>query len=103
MLGARSSPNDILIEAKSLIGTIDKNDDKQITTFGLRLFDTIVNKFINNSNVKSGLERVPPKSRTDQCEKNSINCYILALNIYRQMNQGKKVWVIVFGKLLKLL
>lgn len=38
MGGARSSPNVILIEAKSLLATIDKNDDKQITAFALKLF-----------------------------------------------------------------
>ena len=38
MGGARSLPNVILIEAKSLLGSIDKNDDKQITAFALKLF-----------------------------------------------------------------
>jgi hypothetical protein len=104
MSGARSSPKEILLEARSQINSIDKSNDKQVVSFGLRLFDTIVNKFISNSNVKSGLERIPPKSRTDQCEKNSINCYVLAINMYRLMGPPyKKVWVVVFGKLLKML
>ena len=103
MNGARSSPSEILTEAKSLLNTVDKSNDKQMVTFGLRLFETVVHKFISNSNVKSGLERVPPKSRTDQCEKNSINCYVMAINMFRLMPGGKKVWVIVFGKLLKML
>lgn len=103
MSGSRSSPTEILTELKALINTIDKADQQQVNTFGLKLFQAIVFKFINNSNVKSGLERMPPKSRTDQCEKNSINCYVLAINMLRLMPQCKKIWVIVFGKLLKML
>jgi hypothetical protein len=67
MSGSRSSPTEILIELKALLNTIDKSNQQHLTTFGLRLFQSIVHKFINNSNVKSGVERMPPKSRTDQC------------------------------------
>ena len=85
------------------MNSIDRSDDKQIVTFSVKLFETVVFKFISNSNIKSGLERIPPKSRTDQCEKNSINCYVLAINMFRLMPGTKKVWAIVFGKLLKML
>jgi len=101
--GARSSPAETLAEIKALLNTIDKANDKQITTFGLKLFETILYKFINNSNVKSGLSRIPPKSRTEQCEKNAINCYVLACNMMRLMPNCKKIWAIVFGKTLKML
>lgn len=57
---------------------------------------------ISTSNLKDGIYRIPPKSKTDQVEKNSINCYILYINLYRLMGY-EKVWVIVFGKLLKML
>lgn len=60
-MGARSSPNDILMEAKSLLASIDKNDDKQLTAYALRLYRTIVYNFISTSNIKSGLERIPAR------------------------------------------
>lgn len=86
-----------------MINSIDKSDDKQLTSFAKALYHNIIFQFINKSNVKSNLERIPPKSRTDQCEKNSINKYALTVNIYRLMGPCKRVWLIVFGKLLKLL
>ena len=55
MNGSRSTPSDILTETKSLVNTLDKADQRQLTAFGLRLFEVIVYKFISNSNVKSGL------------------------------------------------
>jgi hypothetical protein len=100
--GARSSLNDLLIFSKSFIDTINKEDDKQVTAFAIKVYDSIVHKLISNSNLKDGLERMPPKSKTNQVEKNSINCYILIVNIYRLMGY-EKVWTIVFAKTLKLL
>lgn len=49
------------------------------------------------------MERVPPKIRTEQLEKNAINKYVMVVNLYRLMPSCQKIWVIVFGKLLKFL
>ena len=99
--GARSSLKVLLIENKSFLNSINKADDKQLTTFALKLFDGIIG-LIGSTNLRNGLYRIPPKSKTEQSEKNSINCYILHLNLYRLMGY-EKVWSIVFGKLLQLL
>ena len=73
-----------------------------MTRFAHRLFDLIVLKYINESNVRAGLDRIPPKSKNDTCEKNIINRYILTINLYRLMGY-EKVWIIVFGRMLKLM
>jgi hypothetical protein len=99
--GAKSSLNDLLTFAQSFIDTIAKADDSQLTTFSVKIYEGIVRQ-ISTSNLKDGIYRIPPKSKTDQVEKNSINCYILYINLYRLMGY-EKVWIIVFGKLLKLL
>jgi hypothetical protein len=99
--GAKSSLNDLLTFAQSFIDTINKADDSQLTAFAVRIYEGIVRQ-ISTSNLKDGIYRIPPKSKTDQVEKNSINCYILYINLYRLMGY-EKVWSIVFGKLLKLL
>jgi hypothetical protein len=99
--GAKSSLNDLLTFAQSFIDTINKADDSQLTTFSVKIYEGIVRQ-ISTSNLKDGIYRIPPKSKTDQVEKNSINCYILYINLYRLMG-FEKVWTIVFGKLLRLL
>lgn len=100
--GARSNINDLLVFSKSFINSINKEDDKQITTFALKVYNSIVHTLIAESNVKDGLERMPPKSKTSQVEKSSITCYVIIVNFYRMMGY-EKVWTIIFGKTLKLL
>ena len=99
--GARSSLKVLLIENRSFLNAINKADDQQVTAFANKVYDGIMN-LIGSTNLKNGLYRIPPKSRTEQSEKNSINCYILHLNLYR-LNGHPKIWSIVFGKLLTLL
>jgi hypothetical protein len=53
--GARSSLIDLLTFSKSFINSINKEDDKQLTTFAIKLYDSIVNKLISNSNLRDGL------------------------------------------------
>ncbi len=99
--GAKSSLNDLLVFAQSFIDTVNKGDDRQMTTFAVKMYEGMIRQ-ISTSNLKDGIYRIPPKSKTDQVEKNSINCYILYINLYRLMGY-EKVWLIVFGKLLHLL
>jgi hypothetical protein len=99
--GAKSSLNDLLTFAQSFIDSINKADDGQLSSFAVKLYEGILRQ-ISTSNLKDGIYRIPPKSKTDQVEKNSINCYILYINLYRLMGY-EKVWAIVFGRLLRLL
>lgn len=82
--GAKSSLNDLLTFAQSFIDTITKTSDSELTTFSVKIYEGIVRQ-ISTSNLKDGIYRIPPKSKTDQVEKNSINCYILYINLYRMM------------------
>lgn len=99
--GAKSSLNDVLIFSQSFINTVNKEDDKQLTTFAVKIYESMLRQ-ISCSNLRDGIYRIPPKSKTEQVEKNSINCYILYINLYRLMGY-EKVWLTIFGKLLKLL
>lgn len=45
---------------------------------------------------------MPPKERNKQVEKNSINTYVLLVNIFRVMG-FEAVWLGVFGKTLDML
>ena len=56
-----SNINDLFLFAKSFLGTIDKKNDDQISTFSFKIWDLIVNNFIRKTNVKDGFERIPPK------------------------------------------
>ena len=56
-----SDINDLFIFSKSFFSTIDKKNDEQLTTFGFKIWDAIVNNFIKKTNVKDGFERIPPK------------------------------------------
>ena len=42
---------------------------------------------------------MPPNDVSKQVEKNSINCYILIINLFRLMGH-EKIWLIVMGKTL---
>lgn len=63
--GAKSSLNDLLIFSKSFLDSINKSDNNQLTTFAVKLYDGIVRQ-ISTSNLKDGIYRIPPKSKTDQ-------------------------------------
>lgn len=52
--GAMSDINDLFIFSKSFLSTIDKTNDEQLTTFGFKIWDAIVNNFIKKTNVKDG-------------------------------------------------
>ena len=49
-----SNINDLFLFAKSFLGTIDKKNDDQISTFSFKIWDLIVNNFIRKTNVKDG-------------------------------------------------
>jgi hypothetical protein len=66
------------------------------------MYESIVFNLINKSNVKDGIERMPPKEKTKQAEKNSINCYVIIINIYRLMG-FESIWLIVLAKTCRLL
>ena len=56
-----SDINDLYLFCKSFYGTIDKNNDDQVSTFAYKIWDVIINNFIKKTNVKDGFERIPPK------------------------------------------
>ena len=64
--GAMSNINDLYLFAKSFLGTIDKNNDEQVSTFAFKIWNLIVNNFIKKTNVKDGFERIPPKEKKAQ-------------------------------------
>ena len=57
---------------------------------------------MKNTNIKDGFEKIPPKEKNKQVEKNSINTYVLLINIFRVMG-FEAVWLGVFGKTLNML
>ena len=100
--GALSNINDVFRFSKSFLGTINKNSDDQLSTFAYKIWNFIVHNFIKKTNVKDGFERIPPKENNAQVEKNSINKYILVINIWRLIG-AEKVWNLIFGQTLKML
>ena len=97
--GPKSSLNDVLTFATSFISSIKKEDDKQLTSFALQTYDSII-YLIKVANQRDGIYRIPPKQKSGQVQKNSINNYVLMINLYRLMGY-EKIWMIFFGKLLK--
>lgn len=71
-------------------------------TFSYRIWDAVVNKFIKNTNIKDGFEKIPPMERNKQVEKNSIITYVMLINIFRVMG-FEAVWLGIFGKTLNML
>jgi hypothetical protein len=63
--GAKSSLNDLLTFAQSFIDTINKASDADLTTFSVKIYEGIIRQ-ISTSNLKDGIYRIPPKSKTDQ-------------------------------------
>ncbi len=70
---------------------------------GVKFYELIVENFIRNSRIKE-IERIPPgkNKRTAEIEKNSINTYIVIINMIR-LQGHHEFWYCIFGKTLGLL
>lgn len=66
MGGAKSDPRDIWSFASAYIKTINPRNHDEAQTFSYRIWEAIVHKFIKNTNIKDGYERMPPKEKNKQ-------------------------------------
>lgn len=63
--GPKSSLNDVLTFTTSFISSIKKEDDKQLTSFALQTYDSII-YLIKVANQRDGIYRIPPKQKSGQ-------------------------------------
>lgn len=63
--GPKSSLNDVLIFATSFISSINKEDDKQLTSFTIQTYDQII-YLLKVTNLRDGVYRIPPKQKSGQ-------------------------------------
>ena len=97
-----SDLTELFLFTKSYFQSIDRGKNDELNTFSFKIWDIIVYKFIRKTNIRDGFERIPPKERKGQIEKNAINKYILVINLLRCMG-AERVWFCTFGRTLRML